>query len=68
LGSPGVRAELRPSKAAAHRHRTVVLYHRGEAEAPAEAPDAHVGQEVTMKVIHDEALAGDPFHLREHVD
>jgi hypothetical protein len=21
-----------------------------------------------MKVIHDEALAGDPFHLREHVD
>lgn len=67
-GGPGKRAQLRPPKAAQHRHRAVVLYHRGEVQGAAEAPDPHIGEEVPVEVVHEKAVPGHPLHLRKHPD
>ena len=67
-GGPGKRAKLRPPKAAQHRHRAVVLYHRGEVQGAAEAPDPHIGEKVSVQVVHEKAVPGHPLHFREHPD
>ncbi len=68
MGRTGEGVKLRPPEAAPHRHGTVVLDHGSEPKGPAEAPDACVGQEMPMKIIHEEAVPGHPLHLRKHLD
>ncbi len=67
-GGPGEGVEVRPAKPAPDGHGTVVLYHWGEPQGAAEAPDPHVGEEVTVEVVHEKAVPGHPLHLREHLD
>lgn len=50
-GAPGKGAELRPTKPAPYRDGAVVLYHWGEAQGTAKAPDPHIGEEVPVEVV-----------------